>query len=215
MNGAIYIIALFLLIIHGCDSPSKLTSWANPNKPHPTPNKILVVGIVHDSLREIRKSVEDHFVQALKEMGYNAEASLNAFGNKTLARFDQEKTYINLCKQGIDAVLTIALLNEKKATKYHDPQARKFTSSYYYNRILNYRAIRANPKDHIDHPPDQIEFLWEATIFNLSTLAPLYWAQTKPFSPISTKQNHETYGRIIINSLQKHKILNKRSLVKL
>jgi hypothetical protein len=214
MNCFIYIIATFLLI-NGCTSPSKLSTWTPPTKSYTTPNKILVVGIVHDSLIDIRKDIEDYFVQALKAMGYNAEAAMEAFGNKALARFDQEQTYLNLCNQGIDAVLTIALLNENKATNYHDPEARKNTSSYYYNRILNYKAIRARPKDHLDPSADQLQFLWEAILFNLSTLTPLYWAQSKPFAPASTIQNHETYSRIIMNSLQKQKVLNKRFLAKL
>lgn len=210
----IAIVTFLLVFITSCASPSKLSSWKDPNKPPSTPSKILVVGIVHDSLMDVRKNVEDYFVQALQSMGYNAEASLRMFGNKSLARFNQEETYIRLCNKGIDAVLTIALLNKKKATKYHDAQATKNTSSYYYNRILNYRAIRAKPKDHVDPLAGQIQFLWEVTLFNLSTLTPLYWAQTKSFAPASTKQTHVTYSRIILNSLQKQKVLNKRSLAK-
>lgn len=204
-------LAIVLLLLNSCAPSSKLVTWTDPERPHPSLSKILVIAVVHDSLNGIRKNVEDYFVQALMAMGHHAEASLETFGSMASARLNQEGTYLNLCNQGIDAVLTIALLNKQKATDDHAAHERRNAGSYYYNRLLRYGALRATPQDQIDPSPDQLQFLWEVTLFNLSTLTPLYWSQTKPFSPAVVKQNHETYCRIILTNLQKQKIIGQRS----
>lgn len=207
------IVATLLLLLNGCTSSSPLTSWKDSNQSHASLNKILVIGVVHDSLIGVRRSIEEYFVLSLKAMGYNAEASVETFGKEGFSRLEQEKAYVKLCNKGVDAILAIALLDKKKAGKHHEPQTRKNVGTYYYRRVLSYHAIGAGPYKPIDHT-NQIQFIWEVTLFNLSTLAPLYWAQTKPAAPTSIIQNHKTYSKIFLSNLQKHKVLNKRSLVK-
>lgn len=206
MNTAVYIVSAIVLFTT-CSSPNKLTSWKDPNKNLTEINKILVIGIVHDSLFDVKKEVELYFAKALKSKGYITTISSEEFGYKELARSAQEQTYITLCGQGVDAVLTIALLNEKKATKYHDKHAKKYTSTYYYNRLINYRSLRANPKDIYQSSSNNPAFLWEVMLFNLSTLSPAYWAQTKSFPPADASQEYTTYSKVIIDNISKKKIL--------
>ncbi len=203
MNNALYITAILLLIISGCASPSKLTTWRDQSRYHNRLNKIIVIGIVHDSLSDIRKDLEDCFVNKLKSRGFSSITSLEAFGQEGLAGMEKEQTFIQLCNQGIDAVLTVALLDEKKASKYHHTHTNKYTSSYYYNRILNYQSLQAAK---VDTTQNNTELQWEATLFNLSTLSPIYWTQTQPFSTNALKL-YNIYCQSILNDLLDKKVL--------
>ncbi|HYH15217.1 MAG TPA: hypothetical protein VD794_08355 [Flavisolibacter sp.] len=206
MNTAVYIVSAIVLLTT-CTSPSKLISWKDSNSNHKEINKVLIIGIVHDSLLDVRKEVEAYFSNALKSKGYTTSISTATADYKGLSRLAQELTYIQLCNEGIDAVLTVALLNEKKVNKYHDIHAKRFTSAYYYNRLINYRSLRATPKDVSQNGYPNNALLWEVTLFNLSTLSPVYWAQTKSFPSAIVSQQHATYSKIIMRHLSKQKIL--------
>ena len=50
----------------------------------------------------------------MKTNGLIAVSALDEFGTGGLANLAQEETYVKLCNKGIDAVITIALLDGKK-----------------------------------------------------------------------------------------------------
>jgi hypothetical protein len=206
MRSLIYKAVFILLLANSCISFSQLSSWKEQNKPRVKLNKILVIGVVNDSLFEVRKNIEDCFVKTLSNHGHYSISSLETFGFKGLANLEQEQTYVVLCNQGIDAVLTIALLNENKIYKHSNSISNKFTSSYYYNRILNYRTIQTEMISSSQSNSESSQVFWEATLFNLSTLSPVYWAQTKPFSSTNAK-SYDNYCKMILNNMFKQKIL--------
>jgi hypothetical protein len=150
--------------------------------------------------------MEDCFVIALKNLGHDAVTSIETFGNTGLAQLARERTYLLLCKQGIDAVIFIALLNEEKADKVHFSNTQKYSSTYFYKRIQNYRLMVAEPKYVSQTTSPTSDLLWEATIFNLTTLSPSYWAQTKAFTA-STVKLYDSYCKLILNNMSKHKII--------
>ncbi|ANE49940.1 hypothetical protein [Flavisolibacter tropicus] len=206
MKSLIYKAVFILLLANSCISFSQLSVWKEQNKPRVRLNKILVVSIVHDSLFEVRKNIEDCFVKTLSNHGHHSVSALETFGYKGLANMELEQTYVVLCNQGIDAVLTIALLDDNKDYKHPSNYSDKFTSSYYYKRILNYRASQVDIEGSAQNKEEPDQVLWEATLFNLSTLSPVYWAQTKPFKVANVK-SYDNYCRMILNNMFKQKIL--------
>lgn len=206
MKSLIYKAVFFLLLANSCISFSQLSVWKDQSKPRTRLNKILVVGIVNDSLFEVRKNVEDCFVKTLRNSGHQSVSALETFGYNGLSNMELEQTYVVLCNQGIDAVLAVALLDDNKVYKHPSTFSGKYTSSYYYNRILNYQTMRAEISSTTQNTSMPTQVLWEATLFNLSTLSPVYWAQTKPFKANNVK-NYDSYCRMILNNMSKQKIL--------
>ena len=150
----------------------------------------MVVGIVKDSSPALRKFIEDSFVQDLRSIGYNAVSALQEFGAKGLTDIEQEATYLKLCNNGIDAVITVALLDKEKE-RYHTPSRIKYYSGpYYYNRIWSYRHMQAEaiPASHFSNL--ETKYLWESILFDLQTLSPVYVAQTKSFEPAFAPGGH-------------------------
>src|SRR5215207_7805818 len=99
-----------LVLFYSCSSSKIITSWKASNDPR-NYHKIMVVGIIKDSGVVLRSQMEAHLVNDLKNLGYNAVSALSEFGKGGLANMEQEDTYIKLCNKGIDAVITVALLD--------------------------------------------------------------------------------------------------------
>ena len=104
----------------------------------------MVVGIIKDSSTALRKKMETHLVNDFRSVGYDAVSALEEFGVGGLAGLEQEETYIKLCNKGIDAVITIALLDRNKEKFYVPARVKYYSNLYYYNRIWNYNTIQAD-----------------------------------------------------------------------
>jgi hypothetical protein len=171
----------------------------------------MVVGIIKDSGVALRSQMEAHLVNDLKNLGYSAVSALSEFGKGGLANLEQEETYIKLCNKGIDAVITVALLDGKKEKFYVPARVKYYSNLYYYNRIWNYQIIQADlisPKEQYE---ESTQYTWESILFDLQTLSPVYTAQTKSFDPASTETMAHEYGKLIVANMVKNKVLVKKS----
>ena len=167
----------------------------------------MVVGIIKDSTAALRKDMEVHLANDLKNIGYNAVSALNEFGKGGLANLEQEETYIKLCNKGIDAVITIALLDRKKEKLYVPAKVKYSSGLYYYNRIWNYNTIQADLTSGKGVYEESTQYTWETILFDLQTFSPVYSAQTKTFDPASVKSMAHEYGQLIVANMIKQKVL--------
>ncbi len=67
-----------LLILTGCTSTYVTSSWKAQNASIIKYNKILVIGIMSDSNRDLRQNMEKDLVQDLKANGVNAVSAFDA-----------------------------------------------------------------------------------------------------------------------------------------
>lgn len=202
-----------LLLWSACSSPSIITTWKDHSLVQRNYQKILVIGIIGDSTAGLRDSIETYFVSNLKALGYNAVSSFSEFGAGELRGLEQEKTYIKLCNKGIDAVITVALLNKQKERRQAPATGVYYTGVYYYNRIWNYRAIQADSSASTGTEGSQ-QFFWETILFDLATLTPRYSARTKSFNPASEQLMAPKYGKMLVAHMVKTKALFKQPVAK-
>jgi hypothetical protein len=196
----------FLFSLYGCSSSEIITSW-NSADHSDNYKKIMVIGILKDTGISLRKQMEIHLVNDLKGIGYNAVSALDEFGEGGLEGLEQEQTYVKLCNKGIDAVITIALLDSKKEKYYVPAKVKYYSNLYYYNRIWNYNTIQADLAFVKRDYEESTRFLWESIFFDLETLSPVYSVQTKTFDTLSLRYMSHEYGRLIIKDMLKKKIL--------
>src|SRR5687768_17156069 len=110
MKKLIYSGICTLLIITGCTSSKITSSWKTEDDKTNGYNKVLVLGLIHDSDSTIQEKMENHFVGDLVDLGYNAVSSLQEYGKKAFDGIDEETALDMLEKKGVDAVITIVLL---------------------------------------------------------------------------------------------------------
>ncbi len=204
---------LSLLLLQSCSSPEATTIWKE-KPPLRNYNKIMIVGLVKDSL-SLRKWMEDYFVKELNTLGYKTVSALEEFGVGGLSNMEKEATYKKLCNKGIDAVLIIALLNNGKEHTGVSPQVKYHTGLYYYNRIINYKSIQADPAKSKDQAGEKKKFFWEGILFDLQTLSPSYTVQTESFQASSTDSLAPKYGKVILSRLVKNKIVKPQVIVRI
>ena len=135
-----WVVLVLLLVAAGCKSSKITSSWKAENAEVRKYNKILVLGLIRESDRSIQENMENHLVGDLKEFGYNAVSSLQEYGPKVFDKMDEEAAIEKLKNSGVDAVITIVLLDKKKERRYVPGTLYYSPYGYYYNRFWGYRA---------------------------------------------------------------------------
>ncbi len=200
----IYCLSIF---VYGCHPQKTITLWKTQHTILPSQNKIMVVSIIKDHNDSMRIDVEDGMVKNLQSLGYYAVSSFREFGKKGLSDLSQEATFIKLCNNGIDAVLTIAVLDKVKQEVNNPGRFSQNTNYHYYNRIWNYRNMQADLS--VNKPDSGTFFLGEGILFDLRTLEPLQVVQTMPIKPGS--KNIPAYLYPILNKMKYEKTLVKQN----
>ena len=203
------LLLVFCLIsmTYGCRPQKTVTLWKTPKTILPSQNKIVVVAIIKDSNDSMRIELEDGMVKSLQGLGYYAVSSFREFGKKGLSDLSQEATFTKLCSNGIDAVLTIALLDKLKQEVNNPGRFSQNTNYHYYNRIWNYQKMQADLS--VMKLDSGTFFLGEGILFDLRTLEPLHVVQTRPIEP--GNKNIPAYLYPILNKMKKEKILVKQN----
>jgi hypothetical protein len=169
-------------------------------------NKIMVVGIIKEEDDSLRSQVESQMVDQLTALGYYAVSSLKEFGRYGLSNIGEEGTYLKLCDNGIDAVLTLALIDQANKSYNKKDLNTKYTYTYYYNRIWNYRKIQNDTSN----SPVVHRYRWESILFDLGSLQPQCVMQVKTPLDISGQHTAAVLSGYIISQMVNEKIIKKQ-----
>jgi hypothetical protein len=195
------------LLFSACSTPSVVTAWKLPDPGPHQYQTILLVGVIKEDSLATRTRVENYLSAELKKLGYQAPTALATFGPKGLASLPREETLVRLCNIGIDAVLTIALIDGEKE-KFNEPvKAGDYPASHFLDRIWNYSAIQADLRTGIDSSDN--DNFWEIVLFDLYTLQPHCVLQTRATGKNGhTIVDNELAIRIVAK-LQREKAIKK------
>lgn len=204
-------IVTLLVVFVGCSTTTSITSsWKAPDA---TPNgykKVMVVGIIREADRTIREQMENHLVGDLKDLGYNALSSFKEYGPKTFESMTEADVNKKLAGDGIDAVLTIVLLDKEKE-RYYVPGRVVYTPYITYHAYFwgYYRSLytRIESPDYFDV---RTKYFWESNFYDLKQNKLIYSVQTQSFDPTSTSDLAHQYGRKIIENMVKNNVLQKQ-----
>ena len=96
------------------------------------------MGLVPGDGGNLRGKMENHFTGDLFSKGYTAISSLKEYGPGSFQKMTEEAVVNQLPSSGVDAVITIVLL-DKKRERYYVP-ARVYYSPYavYHNHFWGY-----------------------------------------------------------------------------
>ncbi|ULQ57605.1 hypothetical protein KJS94_05250 [Flavihumibacter rivuli] len=199
-----------IMLLASCGSSSKITStWKAPDVQPGTYDKIMVVGLIADPDRSIREKMEEHLVGDLRNLGYNAVAASSEFGPKAFEGIKENEALQMLKDKGIEAVMTIILLDKTKeryyvpGNIYYSPYGiyQRYWYPYYstmYGRIYSPGYYATDTK-----------YFWESNFYSFSagTTTLLYSAQSQSFDPSSVSTLGHEYGLAIINDMVSSNVL--------
>jgi len=196
-----WIIFILFFIIAGCTSSRITTSWKAENLVPKQYNKILVLGLINEPDRSIREKMEEHILGDLKALGYNAVCACDEFNPKSFEALTEMQAIDKLTKSGIDAVLTIVLLNKTKE-KYYVPGRVEYSPYIiYHNRFFGYYRTMYERVYTPGYYAETTKYFWESNLYEMGTKNLLYSAQSESFDPVSTQALAHEYGLMIVNDM--------------
>lgn len=199
-----------ILFVHSCSTTNITSTWKAPDVTVRKYNKMMVLGIIREADRTLRERMENHLVGDLKNLGYNAFSAFQEYGPKAFDGMSEEEANKKLANDGIDAVITVVLLDKQKE-RYYVPGRMVYTPYFtYYDRFWGYyRSINTRIL-----APDYYEvttkYFWESNLYDLTSNKLIYSVQTQSFDPVSTDGLAHEYGQMIVQNMVKNNVLLKK-----
>lgn len=209
-----WIALILLLVAAGCTTSRITTSWKAENTVAKKYNKIMVMGLIRETDRSIEENMENHFVDDLKGMGYNAVSSLQEYGPKAFDNMSEEMAVSKLKNSGVDAVITIVLLDKQKERKYIPGNYFYYSPYYsYHNRFWGYRTVLYSRIYEPGYYVTNTKYFWESNLYEMDSQKLVYSAQSQSFDPGSSESLGHEYGQILVNDMVKKNVISKDAVM--
>lgn len=198
---------MLLLLTGGCSSSKITSSWKAKEAVPQKYNKIMVLGLIREADRHLQQDMETHLVNDLKDMGYNVVSSLQEYGPKAFDKMDESAALDKLKNSGVDAVITIVLLDKEKERKYVPGNTFYSPYGYYYGYFWGYRTALYNRIYEPGYYVTDTKYFWESNFYDMSTQKLVYSAQTQSFDPANSESMAHENGQLIVKDLVKSNVL--------
>jgi hypothetical protein len=194
---------LTVLMLSDCSTSTITHSWKSNSPIEINFKKIMVVGLVNPNDHLLRENMENHLTNDLIEKGFEAVSSMQTYGPNSFQNQSEESVLNKLKESGIDAVLTIVLLNKEKE-KHYIP-GRVYYSPYYiyHRRFWGYYTTIYDRLYEPGYYSESTRYFWESNLYDIANKQLLYSVQTKTFNPSSTEELAHGYGKLICKDLVK------------
>jgi len=194
--------------IFSCSSTKINDSWKAENAQTKPYHNVMVWALLTEKDSNLRKQMETHLVNDLIGKGYHAVSSLDVYKSKAYKKLASNEIVDEFKFTGVDAVITISLLNKEKEEKYYprgiynQPANRNMYGGLdnYYSGI--YERVYT-PGYYIT----TTSYFWEISLFEVKEDKMIYSVQTKSFDPITTETLAHENGLKIIRDMVKKKVI--------
>ncbi len=213
----IFKIAVMSLIFFGvsCGTTSYITSsWKAPDLQPRVYGKIVVLGLVSDPDRTVREKLENHIVGDLTELGYTAVCSCDEFNPKAFENMSEDQALAKLKSAGVDAVLTVVLLDKSKESHYVPGEISYTPYAVYHNRFYGYYRTVYQRIYTPGYYVVENKYFWESNFYDLGTTKLLYSAQSRSFDPENAESMGHSYGKMIVKDMVEKAVIRDQKALK-
>jgi hypothetical protein len=201
---------MLILLLGGCSANRTVTNWKTQHIAPSAYHRIMVVAILPDEDSLVRDNIETSFSTALSNLGYNTVTALSEFGRTGLRDLGEDETYIKVRDRGIDAVVTVALVNKTREISNVPAAAHNYRNNFYFNRIFQYKDNLTQPGTNTRNE----QYYWECLLFDISKLEASIAVQTIPSSKPAQLKMGNDLARRLIRKMAKEKTLKKQKPLK-
>lgn len=208
MKQLLSMAVVFLFLLSGCGPSSHITSsWKAENVQPKKFKKIVVLGLIREKDRTLREKMEQHLVGDLRDLGYDAVCSCDEYNPKTFENMNEEQAINKLRNSGIDAVLTVVLLDKTKERYYVPGRVHYTPYNIYYNRFWGYSRTIYGRIYTEGYYTEDTKYFWETNLYDLGSNELVYSAQSQSFDPASSESLGDEYGQMIAKDMIKQNVL--------
>jgi hypothetical protein len=194
---------LLVFMIVGCGPSSFITnSWKAESPPGSKYKKIVVLGLIRDADQSLRQKMEQHIVNDLEELGYDAVCSCDEYNFEAFDGMDEQRALAKLKDAGVDGVLTVVLLDKTKEKQYAARQSRNYS-----DRFWGYYSTMRDRINNEGYYVVDTKYFWESKFYNMEKNELLYSAQSQTFDPSSSERLAHEYGQMIVKDMVKNNVL--------
>ena len=194
--------------IFSCSSTKINSSWKAENVHAKPYHNVMVWGLLAEKDSSLRKQMETHLVNDLISKGYHAVSSMDVYKAKAYKKLNSTEIVDEFKLTGVDAVITIALLNKEKEEKYY--------TGGFYNQPAN-TNIHGNLDKYYSGIYERVftpgyyitttTYFWESSLFEVKADKMIYAARTSSFDPNTTERLAHENGLKIIKDMVKKKVI--------
>jgi hypothetical protein len=180
-----------------CSTGTKVTgSWTKPEQEPESFNKIVVLGIGHNS--ENRRIFEDHVETRLATRGYPVIAALDLLPpNAAIGTITKDIVVDIFRAANVDAVFTMSMRHMEDTRRYVSGQG--YYMPYYYNvPFYDYYGSFNNYYYTPGYYTGSFQVFLEANLFDFSTGELLWSAQTKTVDVQDIEKMAEQFADVIV-----------------
>lgn len=207
MKQLLKLAVLFLFLLPGCSSSRITSSWKSDSAQPQTFTKIIVLGLIRENDRHLRESMEQQLVTGLRNLGYDATCSCDEYNPKSFENMTEEQALAKLKNSGVDAVMTIVLL-DKTRERYYVPGRVQYTPyRMYYNRFWGYSRTMYGRIYTEGYYTEDTKYFWETNLYALQDNELIYSAQSQSFDPASSAKMGEEHAVMLTKDMLKKKVL--------
>lgn len=205
-----WMLLILMLFAGGCTTSRITSSWKADHIRPAAYKKILVLGMINEPDRTLREKMEEHIAAELRQLGYDAVCSCDEFSPKTFENMTEEQALDKLSYGGVDAALTVVLLDKEKERYYVPGRIHYSPYAIYYNRFWGYYRTMYTRVYDPGYYTEDTRYFWETNFYSLAGKELLYSAQSQSFNPSSAQTLGREYGRIIVSDMVKNRVLTSQ-----
>lgn len=181
---------LALLFLVSCSSTKITSSWRNDRVPPAHYNKIMVLAMVPDNQRNIRRAMEQSMADQLTRNGIPAVSALALFGPKVFEGMDEKASVAKARDSGADGLLTISQTDHRRTREY--VPGAFYPSPWGWGWGYGPGYTRSGTR-----------FAWETNVYDVVSDKVLYSVQSKSSDPSSANELAGSYSRQIVRDMKK------------
>ncbi len=207
MKTNIFLSFIIMLFMVSCSSSRITNSWKSDSIPEKKFSKIIVVSIIAGSDWAIRDKMEAHLVGDLSDKGYTAISAIKEYGPKYFENMNETAVLEKLANSGVDAVVTVVLLDKNKEQYYVPGKVYYSPYSIYQRNFYGYYTTIYNRVYTPGYYQVDTKYFWESNFYDLKNKSLLYSVHTETFDPESIEILAHEYGLLIVNDMSKKAVL--------
>lgn len=192
-----------LFVLLSCSTSRITHSWVSTTPSQKQYNKIMVVSLMKDYDHNLRERMESHLVSDLNNLGFTATSAFMEYGPKEFDVSSEAAVMDKFKNSGVDAIMTIVLLNKSKE-RYYVP-GRVYYSPYvvYQRRFWGYYTTMYDRVYSPGYYETDTKYFWESNLYDVNTKELVYSVQTESFNPASSENLGHEYGQLIVKDMTK------------
>jgi hypothetical protein len=202
------LITCLLILTVSCNSTKIASTWKADGYTSRTYKQFIVWAIVSENDTALKRKMEKHLAGDLREAGYNAVSATDIYGPKNYSREQEEEVVSLFKKSGVDALVTLILLDKSKETNFYPPGITYIPGSDMgYNYAGRYLTDTYQKIYSPGYYATDTKYFWEGNLYSMKEEKLVYIVKTNSFNPASIEKLAHENGKMIINNMIRSKII--------